>query len=389
MNMTYKNKIWLIIPIILIIILGSLLVYHYKNKGSISTETNISIDTSSDDINWDSYEEKTIELSDSLTITSPGVYTLTGKINGNVTINTSGNVKLILNGVTITSENGPAIYVKNADNVIISTKEGTTNTLSDSQTYSGFDDDVEGAIFSKDDLVLEGSGTLILNGNKGDALVSKDDLLINNGTYIINATDDGIRGKDSVYIKDGDFTITSICDAIKSTNETDNTKGYVKIDGGIFNITTTSSNASDSAIGIKAENIILINGKGNKQRIVPLNEYAIKALKDYLEVRPSLIKVKNGNPDLLFLNNHGKGISRHGFNYIMQNILKEKGIKTKITPHSLRHTFATTLLNNGADLRTIQELLGHSDVVTTRIYTHTANNKLKEDYIKYNTRKEE
>ena len=138
-----------------------------------------------------------------------------------------------------------------------------------------------------------------------------------------------------------------------------------------------------------SENIILINGKGNKQRMVPLNEYAIKALKDYLEVRPSLIKVKNGNPDLLFLNNHGKGISRHGFNYIIQNILKEKGIKTKITPHSLRHTFATTLLNNGADLRTIQELLGHSDVVTTRIYTHTANNKLKEDYIKYNTRKEE
>lgn len=138
-----------------------------------------------------------------------------------------------------------------------------------------------------------------------------------------------------------------------------------------------------------SENIILINGKGNKQRMVPLNEYAIKALKDYLEVRPSLIKIKNGNPDLLFLNNHGKGISRHGFNYIIQNILKEKGIKTKITPHSLRHTFATTLLNNGADLRTIQELLGHSDVVTTRIYTHTANNKLKEDYIKYNTRKEE
>lgn len=74
MNMTYKNKIWLIIPIILIIILGSLLVYHYKNKDSISTETNISIDTSSDDINWDSYEEKSIELSDSLTITSPGIY---------------------------------------------------------------------------------------------------------------------------------------------------------------------------------------------------------------------------------------------------------------------------------------------------------------------------
>lgn len=257
--MTYKKKMWLIIPIILIIILGGLLVYHYKNK-DINTDTNISIDTSSDDINWDNYEEETIELSDSLTITSPGVYTLTGKINGNVTINTSGNVKLILNDVTIISDNGPAIYVKNADNVIISTVEGTTNTLSDSHEYSGFDDDVEGAIFSKDDLVLEGSGTLILNGNKGDALVSKDDLLINSGTYIITAKDDGIRGKDSVYIKDGDFTITSVCDAIKSTNETDSTKGYVKIDGGTFNITTTSSNDSDSAKGIKAENIILISG---------------------------------------------------------------------------------------------------------------------------------
>lgn len=260
MNMTYKNKIWLIIPIVLIIALGGLLVYKYKNKSNSNNDSNISIDTSSDDINWGSYEEETIELNDSLTITSPGVYTLTGEINGNITINTSGNVKLILNGVTITSDNGPAIYVKNADNVIISTVEGTTNTLNDSQEYSGFDDDVEGAIFSKDDLVLEGSGTLILNGNKGDALVSKDDLLINSGTYIINAKDDGIRGKDSVYIKDGDFTITSVCDAIKSTNETDSTKGFVKIDGGTFNITTTSTNDSDSAKGIKAENIILISG---------------------------------------------------------------------------------------------------------------------------------
>ena len=129
-------------------------------------------------------------------------------------------------------------------------------------------------------------------------------------------------------------------------------------------------------------------GKGSKERIVPIGDVACNYLNIYLnEYRDKL--TKNRLCESLFLNNHGKGISRHGFNYIIQNILKEKGIKTKITPHSLRHTFATTLLNNGADLRTIQELLGHSDVVTTRIYTHTANNKLKEDYIKYNTRKEE
>jgi len=134
---------------------------------------------------------------------------------------------------------------------------------------------------------------------------------------------------------------------------------------------------------------ILIEGKGKKQRIVPINRYTKKAILDYLDVRNSLIKVKNGIPDKLFLNNHGKGITRQGFNLILSKILEENGIKVKATPHTLRHTFATDLLNNGADLRSIQELLGHSDIVTTRIYTHVANNKLKDDYIKYNTRKEE
>ena len=136
-------------------------------------------------------------------------------------------------------------------------------------------------------------------------------------------------------------------------------------------------------------NCVLIEGKGNKERIVPISVYSREALLNYLEVRSSLLKKKKEATDKLFLNNHGEGITRHGFNYILQNILKEKDIQVKVTPHSLRHTFATTLLNNGADLRSIQELLGHADIVTTRIYTHTQNNKLKNDYIKYNTRKEE
>ena len=129
-------------------------------------------------------------------------------------------------------------------------------------------------------------------------------------------------------------------------------------------------------------NCILIEGKGNKERIVPINKYCKKAIEDYLEVRNNLIKPKKKFEDKLFLNNHGEGITRHGFNYILKNILQEKNIKVQVTPHTLRHTFATTLLNNGADLRSIQELLGHSDIVTTRIYTHAANDKIKEDYIK-------
>ena len=134
---------------------------------------------------------------------------------------------------------------------------------------------------------------------------------------------------------------------------------------------------------------ILIEGKGKKERIVPINIHSKKAILEYLNVRHSLIKPHNKNPEELFLNNHGKGITRQGFNFILKNLIKEKNLNIQATPHTLRHTFATDLLNNGADLRSIQELLGHTDIVTTRIYTHVANNKLKSDYIKYNQRNEE
>ena len=131
---------------------------------------------------------------------------------------------------------------------------------------------------------------------------------------------------------------------------------------------------------------ILINGKGSKERIVPIGEYSKKYLKEYLDVRTSLIKRKNGNPDKLFLNNHGLPITRNGFNYLLNNILKEKGIDKKITPHTLRHSFATHMLDNGADLRSIQELLGHSDIVTTRIYTHVSKKQIHDNYKEYQTR---
>lgn len=136
-------------------------------------------------------------------------------------------------------------------------------------------------------------------------------------------------------------------------------------------------------------NTILIEGKGRKERIVPLGEVAKNYLELYLERRNQLIKRKNGTTDKLFLNNHGLPITRNGFNFLLNNILKEKGINKKITPHTLRHSFATHMINNGADLRTIQELLGHSDIVTTRIYTHVSNNKIHENYDKYIMRSDE
>ena len=125
--------------------------------------------------------------------------------------------------------------------------------------------------------------------------------------------------------------------------------------------------------------IIRIMGKGSKERIVPLGDYAIKYIELYLkEYREKLIKRELN--DYLFLNNHGNKMTRQGFFKILKQIAKEKNIKTEFSPHTLRHSFATHLLNGGADLRSIQEMLGHSDISTTQIYTHVSKEKLKENY---------
>ena len=123
-------------------------------------------------------------------------------------------------------------------------------------------------------------------------------------------------------------------------------------------------------------------GKGNKERIVPMGEMAVKYLKIYLEgYRHSL--VKRTICDNLFLNNHGKQLTRQGFFKMLKQQAELKGIKENITPHMLRHSFATHLLNNGADLRSIQLMLGHENISTTGIYTNVGKEKLKENYDLY------
>lgn len=131
-------------------------------------------------------------------------------------------------------------------------------------------------------------------------------------------------------------------------------------------------------------NVLRCMGKGYKERIIPIGDYSLKYLKDYLEYRSQFV-IKNIN-NYLFLNNHGKKITRQGFTKNLNKILKEEGIIKKITPHTLRHSFATHLLEGGADLRSIQILLGHSDISTTIIYTHISNEKIKKDYEKYHPR---
>lgn len=127
------------------------------------------------------------------------------------------------------------------------------------------------------------------------------------------------------------------------------------------------------------ENLLKTMGKGNKERIIPIGEYATAIVIEYLhKARPQILK--NKQSEYLFVTKRGEKLSREQFFRILQSLAKKKGITTHFSPHTLRHSFASHLLDHGADLRTIQELLGHSNIATTQIYTHVSREMLKRDY---------
>jgi len=131
-------------------------------------------------------------------------------------------------------------------------------------------------------------------------------------------------------------------------------------------------------------NLVKVFGKGSKERIIPIGDYATNALSTYIdEYRIKLIKRPT---DILFLNNHGNNMSRSGFFKIIESIASNKGIKKELSPHTLRHSFATHMLECGADLRSIQELLGHENMSTTSIYTHVRSDLLRENYDNFHPR---
>lgn len=191
-----------------------------------------------------------------ITITSAGSYIISGTLtDGSIKVNCSekGTVRLILNGASISSSSTAPVVVEEAKKVLVTLADGTTNTITDKTRQSVDDEDFSSAVYSKADLVFNGSGTLNVNAGYRNGIKSTDDLKVVSGTFNIISNEDGIIGKDLLGIKDGKFTIKSGIDGMKSTYDTDTSKGNIVITGGEFDITASND-------GIHCNGDILISG---------------------------------------------------------------------------------------------------------------------------------
>lgn len=133
--------------------------------------------------------------------------------------------------------------------------------------------------------------------------------------------------------------------------------------------------------------VMLIHGKGSKDRYVPLGSYAADAIQEFVQDgRKKIMNHFGKEHDFLFINHRGDQITPTGIEYVLNQMIKKSSLNSDIHPHMLRHTFATHLLNNGADLRTVQELLGHANLSTTQIYTHVTKESLQKSYRSFHPR---
>ena len=191
-----------------------------------------------------------------VTISREGCYILRGELTDEQIIVDAGDtdqVQLVLDGVSITCSDSSPILVRNADKVKVTLAADSENTLTDGASYAEDDDNPDAALFSKDDLILNGSGTLTATGNYKHGIAGNDDLVITGGTYNVTSVSHALRGNDSVCILDGTFNLTSEKDGIQASNTEDADKGWVQIDGGTYTITSSGD-------GIQAETDLTING---------------------------------------------------------------------------------------------------------------------------------
>ena len=227
------------------------------------------------EVGYDESESVTISLADNssscesdavsitentITIKDEGTYILSGSLSDGMIIveaEDTDKVQIVLNGVSISNDQSAAFYVRSADKVFVTTASGTENTLEhNGSSYTAIDENnIDAAIFSKSDLTLNGEGTLTVTAQEGHGIVSKDDLVLTSGTYVITSASHGLSGKDSVRIANGTYTIVSGKDGIHAQNKDDSSSGFVYLAGGTYTIS-----AGDDGIHA-ASNVTISDGK--------------------------------------------------------------------------------------------------------------------------------
>ncbi len=202
---------------------------------TISDSSTVSNNATDSDTN-----DTTASSCTTVTISEAGTYILSGSAsNAQVIIDADKETKiqLVLDDLTLNCESSAPIYVRKADKVFITLADGSSNTLSTTGEFVTIDDNnIDAVIFSKDDLTLNGSGSLTINAPYGHGIVSKDDLVVTGGTYTMTCAKHGLSGKDSVRILDGTFDLTVTKDGIHASNDDDENLGYIYIAGGTFTI---------------------------------------------------------------------------------------------------------------------------------------------------------
>ena len=207
-----------------------------------------------------------------VTITAEGTYILSGKLEGMIVVDASDKdkVQLVLKNAEITNENNAAIYAKEADKLFLTLAEGTQNSLS-SGTYIALDDNkIDGVVFSKCDLTINGSGSLTVQADEGNGIVTKDDLVVAGGILIVTAANGhGLEGKDSVRVADGKLNVISGKDGIHSENNDKEGKGFVYVAGGQFSINSDGDGISAGyCMQIDDGSLSIVAGGGNANRTV-------------------------------------------------------------------------------------------------------------------------
>lgn len=253
--------------------------------------SSLKVDFDSEDLDssWDSAKATQITLAgdkisvngsgavvsgSTVTIQSGGVYVVAGSLaDGQIAVNSNdkNTVKLVLNGVNLNNLSTSPIYVQNAERTIITLAANTITTVTDGSAYIQADsssDEPNAAIFSCDDLTINGTGSLTVNSNYKNGIMCNDDLKIVTGTVTVKSVGDGIKGKDSVAVRDGNITVTAGGDGIQSSNDTDTTKGWVYIANGNIQITSALDGIQgESCVDIENGNISLNSGGGSQNGI--------------------------------------------------------------------------------------------------------------------------